>query len=271
MIIIQLIGGLGNQMFQYAAAKALSLEKNQPLVVDISAFKTYKLHRFGLYHFATKLKFYTLFNKIIRNKLFYRYKVYKEAKFNYDVDFFNQKDANIYIEGYFQSEFYFKKYAKEIRADFEITTPLKDKTTYFITKMEQVAAVSIHIRRGDYLLHEVHNTNKEEYYIKALKLIESKIKKPVYFVFSDDINWAKENFLPTFETHYIDFNDASSNYEDLQLMASCKHNIIANSSFSWWGAWLNKNPEKIVIAPKKWFNDGIYNYSDVVPLNWIKL
>ena len=104
-----------------------------------------------------------------------------------------------------------------------------------------------------------------------MKLIESKINKPVYFIFSDDMPWVKQNFKTKFETIYVDFNDASTNYEDLKLMTSCKHNIIANSSFSWWGAWLNKNPNKMVIAPTKWFNDETRDYKDVIPKNWIKI
>lgn len=273
MIIVQLIGGLGNQMFQYAVAKALSLEKKQQLVIDASAFETYKLHQFGLHRFAAPLKFYNFFLKLKIKfyKLFGNYLIYKEKQFNYDVDFFTQKGTNVYLEGYFQSELYFKKYAQEIRADFEITAPLKQKTIQLIANMKEENAVSIHIRRGDYLRVSMHNTDKSIYYQMATAYIESKIQNPIYYVFSDDMDWVKENFKTNFETHYIDFNDTFSNYEDLKLMASCKHNIIANSSFSWWGAWLNANPSKIVIAPQKWFNDEKLNYSDVVPVDWIKL
>jgi hypothetical protein len=117
----------------------------------------------------------------------------------------------------------------------------------------------------------LHNTSKEEYYNKALEIVENKINNPVYFVFSDDMEWVKANFSTKQETIFIDFNDASTNFEDLKLMTSCKHNIIANSSFSWWGAWLNKNPDKIVIAPKRWFNDDSINTNDIIPTNWVKI
>jgi Glycosyl transferase family 11 len=273
MIVIKIIGGLGNQMFQYAAAKALSLEKKQQLVIDTTTFDNYKLHQFGLKNFATRLTFYNFISKT-RAKLhnfFGNFTVYKEKQFNYNPDFFAQNTSSIYLEGYFQSERYFKKYENIIRTDFHITEPLKEKTIALINKMKYENAVSIHIRRGDYLQHAVHNTDKTEYYSLATQYLETKISNPVYYLFSDDMTWVKNNFKTNFETHYVDFNDASTNYEDLKLMSSCKHNIIANSSFSWWGAWLNSNPDKIVIAPQKWFNDQSRDYSDVLPENWIKL
>ena len=273
MIIVQLIGGLGNQMFQYAAAKALSLEKKQPLVIDSSSFTTYKLHQFGLHHFALDLRFHGFLSKIIVkiNKLFKNFAVYNEDKFSFNPSFLSQKESTIYLKGYFQSELYFKKYSAEIRSDFQITAPLKDRTNELLHKMKLENAVSIHIRRGDYLHHEIHNTNKTEYYKLAMQYIESNVSNPVYYLFSDDMHWVKANFKTNFKTHFVDFNDASSNYEDLKLMSSCKHNIIANSSFSWWSAWLNVNPNKIVVAPQKWFNDTSMDYSDVLPESWIKL
>lgn len=273
MIVINLIGGLGNQMFQYAAAKALSLEKRQKLFLNIQGFEKYQLHKYGLFHFKLEhkqyrqpSKFTKKFITVFKNKI-----KYTEREFNYNPNLQNIEGNPIELEGYFQCEKYFIKYEDQIRSDFEIISALKQQTKGVIEFMKSCNSVSIHIRRGDYLLHEMHNTDKEEYYSNSMKFIESKISSPVYFLFSDDINWVKENFKTAFETHYIDFNDAESNYEDLKLMASCKHNIIANSSFSWWGAWLNPNQNKIVIAPRKWFNDETWNYQDVIPQNWIKL
>ena len=152
-----------------------------------------------------------------------------------------------------------------------MVSPLKQQTIETVAYMKSVHAVSIHFRRGDYVGNAVHETDKTVYYKEAMELIESKVENPVYFLFSDDIPWVKENFTTSFETHYIDFNDASTNFEDLKLMSSCQHNIMANSSFSWWGAWLNSNPNKTVIAPKLWFNDEKVNTSDIIPENWIQL
>lgn len=273
MIVIKVIGGLGNQMFQYAAAKAISIEKKQKMFLDVDSFNSYALHKYGLHHFALRTNFFKKpsdFKKIFI-KFFGNKKIYKEFDLGFDTDFFGLKGKPLILEGYFQSELYFKKYEKEIREDFQIVSTLKPITIKTIDFIKSVNAVSIHFRRGDYIGNAIHDTDKTEYYKVAVKNIENKVESPVFFVFSDDINWAKQNFKSTFETHYIDFNDAESNYEDLKLMASCKHNIIANSSFSWWGAWLNSNPEKIVIAPQKWFADEKLNEKDIIPQDWIKI
>ena len=275
MIVIKIKGGLGNQMFQYAIAKAFSLETKRPFQLDISIFESYKLHNFGLHHFNIQSNFYQPESiwKIRFKKLFYKVVFYNEDHhaFNFNPNLIQTKSDILFLEGYYQTQKYFLKYEKEIRTDFEIVSPLKQQTIETVAYMQTVNSVSIHFRRGDYIGNPVHETDNTTYYKDAIQLIESKIEHPVYFLFSDDIPWVKENFTSNFETHFVDFNDASTNFEDLKLMASCKHNIIANSSFSWWGAWLNKNPNKIVIAPKKWFNTEKVNTSDIIPENWIKL
>ncbi|OXG08783.1 glycosyl transferase family 11 [Flavobacterium araucananum] len=273
MIVVQLIGGLGNQLFQYAAAKALALETKQKLYLDVSQFESYKLHNYALNHLNVISKTYKKPNRYLRKiKSFYQKKTsYKEVDFGYNPDLITLKGDVVFLEGYFQSEQYFIKYEKEIREDFEVLTPLKEETKAAIAKIESVNSVSIHIRRGDYLNNPLHNTSKDEYYNKALEIIESKLTNPVLFVFSDDMNWVKANFSTKQETVFIDFNDAATNFEDLKLMAACKHNVIVNSSFSWWGAWLNKNPDKIVIAPKLWFNDDSINTNDIIPTSWVKI
>lgn len=275
MIISKIKGGLGNQMFQYAIAKAFSLQTKREFKLDISIFECYKLHNYGLHHFKLESNFYKpesiwkrRFTKLIKKVVFYNEDLHQ---FNYNQNLIKIKSDILFLEGYFQSEKYFAKYENEIRTDFQILSPLKQQTSDMIAYMQSVNAVSIHFRRGDYIGNVVHETDKTEYYKDAIQLIESKIEKPVYFLFSDDMPWVKENFKTNFETHYVDFNDASTNFEDIKLMATCKHNIIANSSFSWWGAWLNYNPNKIVIAPKIWFNNEKVNTSDIIPESWIKL
>lgn len=272
MIVIKLTGGLGNQMFQYAAAKSISIKNRQKLVIDIDGFNTYTTHKYGLNHFALKTDFFKRPSKFKSGiiKFFKNKKKYKEVDFRFNSYVFNLKANPLILEGYFQSEKYFIEYENEIRKDFEITSTFKQITLKTIENIKKVNSVSIHFRRGDYIGNSTHETDKTEYYKEALSFIQNKVENPVFFIFSDDINWVKKNFKTSFETHYIDFNDPESNYEDLKLMSSCKHNIIANSSFSWWGAWLNSNPDKIVIAPKKWFNDEKLNYKDVIPQEWIK-
>lgn len=275
MIVIKIKGGLGNQLFQYAIAKAISLETKKKFKLDISIFDWYKLHQYGLYHFNIHPDFYTEAPKwkMKWRKLFTKVVSYNEDfhPFNYNPNLSSTAADFLFLEGYFQTQKYFIKYEKEIRADFEIISPLKPQTQDTLAYMQTVNAVSIHFRRGDYVGNAMHETDKTEYYKSALQLIESRVDNPVYFLFSDDIPWVKENFKSNFETHYVDFNDASTNFEDIKLLSSCQHNIMANSSFSWWGAWLNKNPNKIVIAPKLWFNDKKVNTSDVIPETWITL
>lgn len=273
MVVVQLIGGLGNQLFQYAAAKSLAIEKKEKLCVDISQFESYKLHNYALNHFKIVSNIYKKPNKYLKKivSFFQKNIYYKEVGFGYNKDLININGDAIFLEGYFQTEKYFLKHEREIREDFEIITPLKKVTKETIELIQKVNSVSIHIRRGDYLTNPIHNTNKENYYEKALELIENRIEDPVFFIFSDDMDWVKLNFSTKRETVFIDFNDALTNFEDLKLMSSCKHNIIANSSFSWWGAWLNQNPDKIVIAPKQWFNDDSIYSEDVIPTSWTKI
>lgn len=272
--IIKIMGGLGNQMFQYAMIKSLSIEKNAIFILDLSFMKNYKLHKYGLDNFQIEKNYLSIPQWFIKFLLKLKViLVYDESlySFKFNPNLISLSNNFIYFGGYFQSELYFKKYAQEILTDFEVKAPLKQKTIELISKICLQNAVSIHIRRGDFLNLNTHNTDKNEYYKLAIDKIEEIVHDPVYYIFSDDMDWVKENFKTNFETIYVDFNTADSNYEDLKLMSSCKHNIIANSSFSWWGAWLNANPSKIVIAPKKWFNGEDYDYSDVIPQSWIKI
>ncbi|MCF6129915.1 alpha-1,2-fucosyltransferase [Flavobacterium sp. AS60] len=272
MIVTRIYGGLGNQLFQYAVAKSLAIEKNQKFALDISGFETYKLHNYSLQHFNIQSNFYKKPNRFVAKflKTFFKCIKYREADFGYNSNVFSLEGDYIFLEGYFQSEKYFLKHQNEIRNDFEIIAPLKEKSKAALAHIESVNSVSIHIRRGDFLNNERHNTDKSSYYKEAIERIESSVENPVFFVFSDDINWSKANLYTKHETNFIDFNDALTNFEDLKLMSSCKHNIIANSSFSWWAAWLNKNESKIVIAPKKWLNDNT-NTNDIIPETWIKI
>jgi hypothetical protein len=269
MIIINLIGGLGNQMFQYAAAKALALQRKETLKLNTTAFETYTLHQYGLHHFAIADSKVNFLDKI-KSKLF-KTKQYTETNFEYNPNVQQLKAQNIILNGYFQSEKYFGIYRKELLELFEIKTELKQQTKDLLKQISNQNAVALHIRRGDYLQNTIHNTDKTDYYKKAIHYISEKVKNPIFYIFSDDMGWVKDHFKINFETHYVDFNDANTNFEDLKLMSSCQHNIIANSSFSWWSAWLNVNPDKIVIAPKKWFATGHYNSKDVLPQEWVKL
>lgn len=151
--------------------------------------------------------------------------------------------------------------------------PLSGENKIISDEIRKTNSVSLHIRRGDYITSKItnkfHGTCCLGYYKKAMKLINKKVKNPKYFVFSDDIYWVKKN-LEIKNAFYVDDNVGDKSYIDMQLMSMCKHNIIANSSFSWWAAWLNNNPNKIVIAPKKWFNDPGMDTTDLISEEWIR-
>lgn len=285
MVAVELIGGLGNQMFQYAAAKALALHRKEALLLDSHLFASYDLHSYSLHHFNIAAA--AVHEEIIFEPLSFSEKIkafisqkkiyckFEEQNLSFDRSLFDTSSKNIYLKGYFQSEKYFIKYENEIRKDFEIKSALKQQTVEMLKIIDAQNAVSLHIRRGDYVTNAeanaVHGTCDLNYYYKAIEIIKGKTDNPVFFIFSDDIDWARENLEVDCPTYFVDFNDASTNYEDLKLMSSCKHNIIANSSFSWWGAWLNNYKDKTVIAPSKWFKIDVHNSKDIIPESWLKI
>jgi len=279
--IVWFLGGLGNQMFQYAFYKSLEhYFKN--VKADISGFKNYPLHN-GLeleriFHLSVNKS--SSFENVILgggNSLFARARrkistlnrCYFEKK-NFDPHIFENKKRTYYW-GYWQSEKYFNHIADQIRTDFTFKNQLNEKNLQVADAIARTSAVSVHVRRGDYVNHSVlGGVCDTEYYRKAIDHINSKVPDATYFIFSDDIAWCKEH-LGIENCHYIDWNKEKESYIDMQLMSLCKHNIIANSSFSWWGAWLNSNPEKIVIAPSKWHNEEICDINDIIPNKWTRI
>lgn len=292
MIITHLIGGLGNQMFQYAAARALSIKLNTELRLDISSFANYQLHQgFELQRIFSCVSkvaskeniddilgwqsFPFIKRILLRPKMaMFRNKQFiVEPYFQYWAGINNVvKDG--YFDGYWQSEKYFIGAEEQIREDFLFKLPMQHENIELAKKIFQVEAVSLHVRRGDYASNPqnvaTHGLCSIEYYQAAIAHITEQVKNPYFFIFSDDISWVKNNLKLDFSHEYVDQNHGKESFNDMRLMSLCKHNIIANSSFSWWGAWLNSNIEKIVIAPKKWFaNDRITQ--DLIPENWVRL
>jgi len=281
MITIRLNGGLGNQMFQYATAKALAVHNNTQLLLDVNEFDTYDLRDLELDKYTIKAEITNrnifvkkLIKKLNLDKLFSNYYVEKSLKYDEKV---KKLSSNVYMEGYFQNEKYFSTIREEILKDFTINGE-KSLYTKQIEKeiLNELVSVSLHIRRGDYVSDEntnsVHGTCDLEYYKKAMNLLNDKYKDVKYFIFSDDIDWVKEN-LQIGNAVYIESEEKRIPHEDIYLMSLCSHNIIANSSFSWWGAWLNKYDEKIVIAPQRWFsNEKMFQESnDIVCTGWRKI
>jgi hypothetical protein len=289
MIIVRLIGGLGNQLFQYATARQLAFINNTQLKLDISGFETYKLHAYSLQNFKIQEGFATLeevaklkpkgfLSKIIlridaRHRFPWRsWKI--ERHFHYDPHVLTLR-GNIYLDGYWQSERYFKHIENIIRQELVVNTDLDSKNMATAQHIEATQSICLHIRRGDYASNPVtlqlHGVCSLEYYLAAANRIANGIDDPHFFIFSDDPVWAEKNLKLPYPYTLVSHNKADKNYEDLRLMSLCRHFIIANSTFSWWGAWLSSHPDKMVIAPAKWFNDPTINDYDLIPSSWLRL
>ncbi len=263
MIIVKLIGGLGNQCFQYAVGRHLAELRKTELKLDISEFENYKLHNYALG------KFNIIENFALPEEIKVA-KYIKERHFHFDPQVFDVPDE-AYLNGYWQSEKYFKDISEIIRKELTVKEPLLDKNKEVFKEIDSCISVSLHIRRTDYLNSNIHVPCGLEYYMNAVKFFLDIEEKTHFFVFTDDKEWVRKNFKLNCQFTIVEHNDSDKNYEDLRLMTFCKHNIIANSTFSWWGAWLNTNPDKRVLAPSKWFNDKAYsNSKDVIPSAWLK-
>jgi len=309
MIIITLKGGLGNQMFQYSCGRAFSLRINTPLKLDVSGFRQtndsetprdYLLSNFLITEdIATndeikKLKYpYGIISKswrYLRIKIFRKFYTDFESRLFSKINLSNS-EFSTHLDGYWQTEKYFTDYADTIRKEFTLKHPFSLKSQAFsdiITKTKNIGSVtvSLHVRRGDVARDAWKNLyygiTTPEYYKIAMEALVAKInldgntdsKNIHIFVFSDDIEWVKQNIKIPFQTTYVSGDKSAEqipDYEELILMSMCDHNIIANSSFSWWGAWLNKNPNKIVIAPKKWIRKKQWQHKDICPSTWIRV
>lgn len=287
LVILQ--GGLGNQMFQYAFYLAMK-EHSPNTDYDCSIVNYNNDHNgFELENiFNIKAKQSKLTLLIV--KILKRYTFLQKHKFIsllniklitdsvpsiYNSIFLKKnKTFRTYYLGYWQTEKYFEEIEDKVRNTFTFDkTKLSDKSNSIVSEIQSNTSVSIHIRRGDYLFDKninlYGNICTNEYYNKAIKLIQDKYPQCHFYVFSDDCEWAKENLHINGESTYINFNKGKNSWQDMYLMSLCKHNIIANSSFSWWGAWLNSNPSKTVICPSKFINSN--SKSDIIPENWLTI
>lgn len=289
MIVVRITGGLGNQMFQYAAGKRLAMQLGVEMKLDTQWYDKFDFKSYGLdaFHIPEKsagkseirqliyggkswLKMLT--SRARREARESALSYIKEKQFHFDARMLNLDDE-VYLHGYWQSEKYFKDIEGEIRALFTFRDP-GQKAVEMAELIHSCASVSLHVRRGDYLTGS--NAAKFEklpleYYRKALELLENTLGSKHLFVFSDDIPWVRENIYFDYETTIVDVREEGSSVEDMWLMSLCRHNIIANSSYSWWGAWLNGNLAKTVIAPSRWFNSEKNDTRDLIPKSWIRL
>ena len=290
MIITHLIGGLGNQISQYAMARRIARKNNTPLKLDISDFATYKLHEYKLNEFniaaepatqdeirqfiRNRNRIYLRFVRTYNSLLPFTSRSYVEERFFYYDPEAEKLSDNIYLEGYWPSEKYFLDIEDIIRQELTLKSEMDPYHKDLKKQIESTEAVRIHIRRADYVSNPVankfHGTCSLDYYNNAVDMIRGKMDNPHFFIFSDDPEWARDNLkipCPTTLVNRVEHRD----FEDLILMSTCKNHIIANSSFSWWAAWLNPRKDKQVIAPSRWFQGAKYDTKDMLPKSWITI
>jgi hypothetical protein len=286
MIIVNLKGGLGNQMFQYALGRTLALQNNDTLKLEIEgldrANQTGDIYRaFGLGHFniekniATASEVQTLkypYGTLSKGLRWFNFKVLRKTHIVFEPAVLRWT-GDIFLDGYWQSPRYFADNRDTLLSEFTLVSPLPPAGATFASQMQSTVSVSIHVRRGDYIKNPrvlaEFGVCSLEYYATAIARIKSIHPNPTFFVFSDDMAWVKEN-LPVGDSAVFVSDATITDYQELILMSKCEHNIIANSSFSWWGAWLNQNPNKIVVTPTPWFESAAWD-KDLIAESWIKL
>ncbi len=276
MIIVKLRGGLGNQMFQYAAGRSLALRHQTKLKLDRSTYSQ-KLLRWIK---SNTLRHYSLNVFNLQAEFAARHEIprrLKEIPFNHSKNLENLVRApdDVCLNGYWQSEDYFKEIEEIIRRDFAFKSILEGVNQELAAEIVQTESVSIHIRRADYVTNRrtnrFHGTCSPDYYHNCIRIIENEISHPHFFIFGDDLKWARGSLEINHPTTFVEHNYRTETYfEDMRLMSLCQHNIIANSSFSWWGAWLNENPQKIVLAPQPWFKAQVSD-EGIVPQSWARI
>lgn len=289
MIIMQLSGGLGNQMFQYALGRHLSLRNQCPLKADISNYMRYTDRTYELIHLSPKCKIAS-FSDIVkfrpdgrRAKLMAMpwrilrpgsYNVIKEKVFHFDPAVLALPD-NTYLEGYWQSYRYFDDIADIIREDFSLNAPLDLQNAELAESIALDNAISIHFRRGDYVTgswaRDELGVCEPAYYKAAIEYVLGKVENPTFYIFSDDPDWASAQIEWDVPFQIVSHNSADRGWLDLNLMSRCRHHIIANSTFSWWAAWLSPHPDKIIVAPRRWFRSEKRDTRDLIPPEWVRL
>ena len=294
MIIVKLIGGLGNQLFQYAAGRRLAELHGVPLKLDLRGFETYRLHKYSLHAFRIREELATpeeirrldwrgqrtpggLWLRAVQAlRPYCRRTLFLEEHLGpYDPNIL-KTPRDVYLGGYWQSEKYFRDIADIIRREFTVREDLAAESARVAAEIRGAESVAVHVRRGDYVWNpettKYHGLSGPEYYRRGVEEIARRVGGKLHlFFFSDDPDWVAANLLFDWPSTYVRHNDASRNYDDLRLMSLCRHDVIANSSFSWWAAWLNANPGKIVCAPKQWINNPEIDTRDILPDTWISL
>ncbi len=289
MIITQLSGGLGNQMFQYAIGRRLSLLHGCKLKLDLTNYRLYPERKFELSNFAVSYEVASvsdiaLFKPLGKRALIMslprrvlnpgRYRIYRERHYHFDPEVLNCGD-DMYLEGNWQSYKYFNEIADIIRKDFSLKDPLDSQNADLMESISMSNAISVHFRRGDYVsdawARDTLGVCDSAYYKSAIDYIVRRVEGPAFYLFSDDPDWVLSHVKWEVPFHVVQHNSSASGWLDMQLMSRCRHHIIANSTFSWWAAWLSPFADKLVLAPNLWFQSKDRDARDLIPSEWTRL
>jgi len=293
-VYVQILGGLANQMFQYAAGRSLADRLRCPLKLDLTGFRTYERWPYRLDLFpiedpvapAAELEYLfprkSPLKRFIEKRILGRRNqprnegVFQEPHWHFTPDLFAQRPP-VWLHGYWQSSKYFDSIRAYLLDTFVMRAPVSDPSRAVLRRMQDTMSVSVHVRRGDYVrdphVSRIHGTCSIEYYRRAISLMRSLHGDVTFFVFSDDPDYVRSRFEFCPGYHLVEGN-CDVPVEDLFLMSRCRHHIVANSSFSWWGAWLNPGSDKTVIAPRRWFSDETLQHTftyDLYPDGWITI
>jgi len=281
-------------MFQYAAGRALALKYRESHSLELSGFEGCRFNRqydlgrvfccdaeiasrkdvrqligWRSHPFVMRLLRRRQCSFLRGPRLHFESEPFSE----YKTDFLSFSDHCVLV-GYWQSEKYFQAFEEDIRREFSFMAPLVGLSKDIADNINSCNSVSLHIRRGDYISDsktaETLTLCSLNYYRKGIEYIAERVDTPEFYIFSDDISWVKENLNVDFPCCYVDHNHDEQSFNDMHLMSLCRHHIIANSSFSWWGAWLNARRDKIVVAPRLWFANG-QEARDILPESWVQM
>ncbi len=294
MIVVRLMGGLGNQMFQYALGRRLAIFHRTELKLDLSflldrtprrnfVYRNYDLDIFNistgfastqdLKRFGVGLSTHRVLQFVLESfwgKL-KAYKVMRERSFYFDRNVL-KCPFNTYLVGYWASEKYFKDIESTIRNDFTFRHDFDNHCRDLADEISQTNSVCLNVRRGDFVSHPLHDVCGMDYFHRAARDLSEKVEDAIFYVFSDDIEWCQKHIHLNYPTNYVTHDYSGNRFGHyLHLMSLCKHYIIPNSTFGWWGAWLSKNREKKVIGPSKWLNREDSDTRDLLPESWIRL
>ena len=289
MVVVHLYGGLGNQLFQYATGRSVAVHHRTALRLDAMDYTLHPSRAYCLGHFNIQAKLAwrgpfvgPLAGFRSRHLLrwqrmlpyFWLRSIKDRPRHRFNPVIF-EAGRNVRLKGYWQNERYFASIADLLRQELTVRTPPDRENAALAAAIREVESVSLHVRRTDYVGDDAgrrkHGSCAIEYYRTAVRELAARVREPHFFVFSDDPAWTRANLGFLHPATFVTHNGIDRSQEDLRLMTLCRHHIIANSTFSWWGAWLGTKPGRVVIAPKRWFAADTYDTRELIPCTWQRI